>query len=70
MGEPRAPRVGPPLDRFNATFRVGVDGTAVHPVDGAGVALAAIQGLHQLLEEQAAELEEFRLRAQALRPLA
>jgi hypothetical protein len=68
MAESRPARIGPRLDGFNAAFGVGAQDAPVHPVDGAGVALAAIQGLHRLLEEQAAELEELRARVQALTP--
>lgn len=37
--------IGPMAQDFAAAFGVGVDDRHIHPVDGQGVALAAIQGL-------------------------
>lgn len=51
--DPSIRHIGPMAQEFAATFRVGVDDRHIHPVDGHGVALAAIQGL-------AAELERLR----------
>ena len=45
--------IGPMAQDFAATFGVGGDDRHIHPIDGHGVALAAIQGL-------AAELERLR----------
>jgi hypothetical protein len=41
---------------FYAAFNVGPDDKHIATVDADGVALAAIQGLNQKLEQQAAEL--------------
>ena len=49
-------RIGPATDDFAAVFGTGAAGHAIHPVDGQGVALAAIQG---------AAAEVARLRAQS-----
>jgi hypothetical protein len=50
---------GPVAEDFQAAFQVG-DGKSISSVDVDGVALAAIQGLHSLLEEKSAALEELR----------
>jgi hypothetical protein len=41
---------------------VGEDNTHINMVDANGVALAAIQGLYQLVDEQAAQLAAVRAR--------
>ncbi len=51
--DPAIRHIGPMAQDFAATFGVGGDDRHIHPVDGHGVALAAIQGL-------AAELERMR----------
>jgi hypothetical protein len=49
--------IGPMAQDFAALFGVGTDDRHIHPIDGQGVALAAIQGLlselAQLREENA-----------------
>jgi hypothetical protein len=60
--------IGPMAQDFTAAFGVGSDDRTIHPMDGQGVALAAIQGLaaqvaalqaeQQRLLEQIAVLEE------------
>jgi hypothetical protein len=47
--------IGPTAQDFAATFGVGADETHIATVDADGVALAAIQGLHQLLQEKGGE---------------
>jgi hypothetical protein len=42
--------IGPMAQDFAATFNVGADDRHIHPIDGQGVALAAIQGLALELE--------------------
>jgi hypothetical protein len=37
--------IGPMAQDFAATFGVGADDRHIHPIDGQGVALAAIQGI-------------------------
>jgi hypothetical protein len=52
--------IGPTAQDFAAAFEVGADDTHIATVDADGVALAAIQGLHQVVraqEEQIAALE-------------
>jgi hypothetical protein len=47
--------IGPMAQDFKAAFAVGETDTGITTVDADGVALAAIQGLNQKLEEQRAE---------------
>jgi hypothetical protein len=42
---------------FHAAFGVGTDDKHIATVDADGVALAAIQGLHAIVKDQAAELK-------------
>ncbi len=55
-----SPRIGPDPAAFRGTFGVGADDERIHPVDRLGVALAAIQGLHALVEQREHELERLR----------
>jgi hypothetical protein len=41
---------------FAAAFGLGADDRRIHALDANGVALAAIQGIHALVEGQAARL--------------
>ncbi|HEU5433560.1 MAG TPA: tail fiber domain-containing protein [Thermomicrobiales bacterium] len=56
--DPSVRHVGPMAQDFAAAFGVGADDRHIHPIDGQGVALAAIQGLYaevqRLQSEQAA----------------
>src|SRR6185369_4577988 len=47
--------IGPMAQDFKAAFAVGESDTGISTVDADGVALAAIQGLNDKLEEQRAE---------------
>jgi hypothetical protein len=49
--------IGPMAQDFEEIFGVGKDDTHIHTVDANGVALAAIQGLFQVLQEKDAQLE-------------
>ena len=51
---------------FYATFDVGEDDTHINPIDANGVALAAIQGLLQLMQEKNAEIAALTARLAAL----
>jgi len=44
--------IGPVAQDFQATFGLGTDDKSIGTVDADGVALAAIQGLNQKLEER------------------
>jgi UDP-N-acetylmuramate-alanine ligase len=51
---------------FHTAFAVGEDDRHITEVDEGGVALAAIQGLNQKLEEARAENTELKKRLEAL----
>ena len=58
--------LGPMAQDFYAAFNVGPDDKHITTVDEGGVALAAIQGLNQKLEEQRAENALLKQRLEAL----
>jgi len=47
--------IGPMAQDFRAAFQLSADDKHISVIDESGVALAAIQGLNQKLEEQAKE---------------
>jgi len=59
-------RIGPKARDFAALFGVGVENKHIQPVDAHGVALAAIQGLYQLLKKRDAETKSLRAQLQQL----
>jgi trimeric autotransporter adhesin len=59
--------IGPTAQDFKAAFGVGEDETRITTVDADGVALAAIQGLYQMLQEKDASITELRQQVSALR---
>ncbi len=63
---PGALHIGPMAQDFYAAFQVGSGSTGIATVDADGVALAAIQGLNQKLEEQRAENAALQQRLDAL----
>ncbi len=65
-GEP-VRHLGPMAQDFAAAFGLGVDDRHIFPLDAAGVALAAIQGLHGLVQAQATRLEALERELRALR---
>ena len=60
------PRVGPRPEEFAAAFGLGAEAGRIHPIDGQGVALAAIQGAARALAETRAETDRLRARLEAL----
>ena len=54
---PGTEHVGPMAQDFHAAFGVGADDKHISTVDADGVALAAIQGLHEIVKEQKTELQ-------------
>ncbi len=58
--------IGPMAQDFYAAFGLGADDRHIHPSDGVGVALAAIQALYDLVQAQAEELAELRGRLDAI----
>lgn len=59
--------VGPMAQDFRAAFDLGHDDKGIATVDADGIALAAIQGLYELVETQRAELELLRREIEASR---
>ncbi len=51
------PHLGPMAQDFHAAFGLGADDRHIATVDEGGVALAAIQGLHQLVTEKDARIQ-------------
>jgi trimeric autotransporter adhesin len=56
--DPGTRHIGPMAQDFHAAFKVGPDDKHIATVDADGVALAAIQGLHQIFQEQRIELDK------------
>jgi hypothetical protein len=64
-----ARHVGPMAQDFHAAFGLGANDTTIATVDADGVALAAIQGLNQKLEQKDAQIVELRHELHQLRAL-
>ena len=58
--------IGPMAQDFYAAFQVGEDSRRIGTIDSSGVALAAIQGLSQLVEEKDARIAALEERLDAL----
>ena len=52
--------MGPTAQDFSAAFGLGPDNKTIATIDADGVALAAIQALHKMVEEQAATIAELK----------
>jgi len=65
-GEDSSLHIGPVAEEFRAAFGLGHDDQYITTVDADGVALAAIQGLHQLVEEKDCRIEELEDRIASL----
>jgi hypothetical protein len=63
------PHLGPMAQDFYAAFAVGPDDKHIATVDESGVALAAIQGLNQKLNEKDAEIQQLKQRLDKLETL-
>jgi hypothetical protein len=61
--------VGPVTQDFYAAFNIGSNERHIAPIDEGGVALAAIKGLNQKLEERDAEIEDLKNRLDKLEQL-
>jgi hypothetical protein len=68
-GDAATPHVGPMAQDFHAAFKLGTDERHIATVDADGVALAAIQGLNQKLEETRAENAALKARLEKLEAL-
>jgi len=58
--QPGQKHLGPVAQDFHAAFGLGMDDVSISTVDEGGVALAAIQGLNQKLNEKDAEIQELK----------
>jgi hypothetical protein len=67
--DPTTRHVGPMGQDFYATFNIGTDEKHIAPIDEGGVALAAIQGLNQKVDEKDAEIQELKARLEKLESL-
>ena len=63
---PGVRHLGPMAQDFHAAFDLGPDDKHIATVDADGVALAAIQGLHRMLEDRDAQIQSLRLENQSL----
>ena len=61
--------IGPMAQDFYAAFNVGTDERHIAPIDESGVALAAIQGLNEKLNEKDAEIQGLKVRLEKLEQL-
>lgn len=57
----------PSAEQFLSAFGVGEEGKPLHPIDVAGVALASIQALHEIILDQDAEISGMRDRLDSLK---
>ena len=64
--EPSIRHIGPMAQDFYSAFGVGEDDRHINMVDASGVSLAAIQKLHQVVEEQEAQITELEARLTGL----
>jgi hypothetical protein len=64
--DPSVRHIGPVAQDFHAAFGLGQDDRHIAALDASGVALAAIQGLHEVSQEQAARIEELEAENAAL----
>ena len=60
--DPSNKHIGPMAQDFHAAFELGTDDKTINTSDAQGVALAAIQGLYQLLQEKDAEIADLEAR--------
>jgi hypothetical protein len=63
---PGVRHVGPVAEDFHAAFALGDSAQHIATVDADGVALAAIQGLNQLVQEKEAKIHDLERRLEAL----
>ena len=65
--DPSVRHIGPTAQDFRTAFGLGENDTHITAVDADGVALAAIQGLYQLLEDQDSLIKAQREQIEALK---
>jgi trimeric autotransporter adhesin len=61
--------IGPMAQDFHGAFQVGMDDKHISMVDADGVALAAIQGLNQKLQQKETEITELKERLEKIEAL-
>jgi hypothetical protein len=64
---PDVRHMGPVAQDFRAAFGLGYDETSISGIDLDGVALAAIQGLHQTIQEKDARIAALEQSVEELR---
>lgn len=64
--DPSVRHIGPMAQDFRQAFEVGINETHISTIDADGIALAAIQGLHQIVEEKDQQINELRDRVAKL----
>jgi hypothetical protein len=67
--QPEQKHLGPVAQDFHAAFGLGMDDVSISTVDESGVALAAIQGLNQKLNEKDVEIQELKQSVDELKKL-
>ncbi len=67
--EPGTRHIGPMAQDFHAAFNVGMDDKHIATIDDSGVALAAIKGLNQIVQEKDAELQALKQQVQKLQTM-
>ena len=67
--DPGVRHIGPVSEDFFAAFAVGTDDKGISVTDSAGVTLAAIQGLNQVVQEKDKEITDLKSRVEALEKL-
>jgi hypothetical protein len=58
--------IGPVAQDFSTAFGVGYDDKTIATIDADGVALAAIQGLHQMMQQQDREIARLKRKLLAI----
>jgi hypothetical protein len=66
-GDSGVRHIGPTAQDFRASFGVGGDERTIATVDADGVALAAIQGLHQVMQQKDREIDAMRKQGAVLK---
>jgi hypothetical protein len=66
---PSVQHIGPVAQDFHAIFGLGADDKHIASLDTAGVALAAIQGLYEMVQERDCEIENLRSDIEDLKEL-
>jgi len=67
--DPNIEHIGPMAQDFYPLFQVGDDEKTISTIDPPGIALAAIQGLYQIVQEHQVENDELRRELKDLREL-